>query len=71
MAQVAAWIDSERYAVGRWDGSMSIFDSSDGADGRSRSSWAPKSVQSYIAAKLTPDWRQASSENKSQPALTG
>lgn len=34
MAQVAAWIDSERYAVGRWDGSMSIFDFSDGADGR-------------------------------------
>ncbi len=34
MAQVAAWIDTERYAVGRWDGSMSIFDFSDGADGR-------------------------------------
>jgi len=34
MAQVAAWIDSERYAVGRWDGSMSIFDFSDGANGR-------------------------------------
>lgn len=34
MAQVASWIDTERYAVGRWDGSMSIFDFSDGADGR-------------------------------------
>jgi hypothetical protein len=34
MAQVAAWIDMQHYAVGRWDGTMSIFDFSDGADGR-------------------------------------
>ncbi len=34
MAQVAAWIDAQHYAVGRWDGSMSIFDFSDGASGR-------------------------------------
>ncbi len=34
MAQVAAWIDGERYAVGRWDGSMSIFNFSDGANER-------------------------------------
>jgi hypothetical protein len=25
MAQEAAWLDGEHYAVGRWDGSMSIF----------------------------------------------